>query len=217
MPIDPLDAPHIERLRPWLVKAWSAIDTQIENARAHAEKGMTRAVVTADEGRSTWRQINRQKSAQAAKSRLDDLRVYLVGPGKTSLDGMIQDARAKFFRNAFDYWRVQPKFDKIMDPKAGPTLAGIRVARGMILNDASVFEEIAPVFLSIANALTTAMNAAAVQGLGEKQQDAIFATWEQKAKDRLKMKAKEMLSDSQIRILGDVGRSMVREDMRPKS
>jgi hypothetical protein len=216
MPIDPLDAPHIERLRPWLIKAWTAIDSQVENARAHAEKGMTRAVINADEGRSTWRQLNRQKSARAAQKRLDDLREHLVGIGKVSLGGLIQDARDKFHREAFEHWRAQPGFDKILDPDARPTANSIRMARGLIIHDKSPFEEIAPVFLSISQQLTSAMNAAAVQGLPERHQDAIFSTWENKAKDRLKQKAKEMLSDSQIRILGDVGRSMVREDMRKK-
>jgi hypothetical protein len=216
MPIDPLDAPHIERLRPWLINAWSAIDTQIENARAHAEKGMTRVVVNAEEGRSTWRSLNRQKSAQAAQKRLGELRLHLVGSGKMSLYGLVQDARAEFYVQSFDHWRAQPGFDKILDPSVVPTVSGARKHRGLIIHDMSPFQEIAPVFLSISDALTRAMNAAAVQGLTDKQQDAIFSQWENKAKERLKMKAKEMLSDSQIRILGDVGRSMVREDMRSK-
>jgi hypothetical protein len=213
MPIDPADVPHIERLKPWIDKANRAIDSAVEHARLHAGRSMTSAVVSADEGRATWRLLRKQKSAKAAHDRLKELMALLVGPGQVSLSGLIQDARAKFYHQAFDHWKCNLP-SAVMDPDASPVQSGERDARGLIIHGKSPYKEIEPVFLTASSALTTAMNAAAVKDLDDRTIDGIFDIWENNTAARMYQKVREMLSDSQIAILGMVGQSMVKEEMR---
>ncbi len=216
MPVDPLDAEHIARLQPWLIRAYAKIDDVMEDVAAHAACSLTRGIISADDGRQTWRMLNRQRSAKAAQKRLDELMAWFVGRGKSSLDGFIQDARAKFYKEAFEHWRAGMEFAKVLDVDAAPTTTGERQARGLIIHEASPRQEIEPKFLAASNRLRTAMNAAAIQGLAERQQTTVIETWQHSTADSLKLKVKEMLSDSQIKILGIVGRSMVKPELRPK-
>ena len=213
MPIDPLDAPHLEKLKPWITKANALIDSKIEDVRAHAERSLTRGVIDAPEGRSTWRMLKRQTSAKAAQRRLDALLEHLVGGSDQSFSGFVQDARAKFYEQSFQHWKNQiPK--SVLDPKAVPKSSGELKARGLVIFGLSPRQELAPVFLTASNSLKTAMNAAAITGTTEKQQDVIFDTWEANTQKSLKRKIEGMLSDSQIAIISLVGREMVKSEFR---
>ena len=215
MPADPLDAPHVAKLLPWIQKADAAIDSRIEDVRAHAERSLTRGVVDAAEGRSTWRMLRGQSSAKAAQKRLSGLMECLVGATDASLAGMIQSARSKFYRDAFPHWKDQIP-EEVIDSKASPKSGGELRARGLVLFGMTARQELAPVFLSASNGLKTAMNAAATPNTNEKQLDAIFGGWEMKTKNAIKRKVKGMLSDSQIAIIAMVGRDMVKAEFRSK-
>lgn len=213
MAIDPADLPHITLLMPWIDRANQEIETQVENAASHAEKSLTRSVVSANDGRQTWRTIAGQRSAKAAFKRLDDLSEFLVGRTKTSLQGHVQDARAAFYRDAFLHWRPLIPV-KILDEKASWTASGERAARGLILFGMSPLSEISPVFLTARNGLQAALNAAAVQSSTEKQRQDVLDTWESRTIDSLKRKIAGMLSDSQIGVMNMVGQTMVKQEFR---
>lgn len=215
MPVDPLDAPHIAKLLPWITKANAAIDSKIEDVRAHAERSLTRSVIDAAEGRSTWRMLKGQASAKAAQKRLSGLLEYLVGNTEASLSGLIQTARSRFYRDSFTHWHSQSEpFKSAFDPDAKPVASGELQARGVIFWGLSPRKELEPLFLTVSNTLKTSMNAAATPGTSEKQQDAIFGGWEQKAKKRIKHEVEGLLSNSQIAIITMVGRDMVKAEFR---
>jgi hypothetical protein len=215
MPTDPHDAPHLARLTPWVIKANAKIASSIEDARAHAEKSLTRGVINAAEGRSTWRMLKSQGSAKASQNRLNDLLDFLAGSGVSSLDGLIQDARAKFYREAFDHWHSQPEpFKSAFDPQAKPKASGELKARGLILWGLSPRQELASVFLSASNGLKAATNAAAIPGTKDSMIDSLFDGWQDKTTKSIQKKVALELSNSQVAILNMVGRDMVKGEFK---
>jgi hypothetical protein len=204
--------PHAAKLKPRLAEAARLIESKVSDAAAHAERSLTRSVVNADDGRQTWRTIATQKSAKAAQTRLSELLEALAGPSKTSLSGHVQDSRAMFYYEAHEHWSALIP-DPIRNP-AGPTQTGENRARGIILFGLSPRQEIDPVFLTAKSSLQAAINAAASASISDKQRQAILDGWEQRTVEQISRKVAMMLSDSQVAVVNQVGRDLVKQEFK---
>jgi hypothetical protein len=207
------DAVRLEAIAPWAKRAQARIESRVADARAHAESAVTKAAIGAEDGRETWRLLARQRSATAAKSRLEELSDWLTGSSRLSLSGLIQDARAKLYRSAFDHMRplIPPE---VLDDAASPNGSGERAARGLILHAKSPLQEIAPVFLAATQSLQSTINACASDTVSPKQRNGMLDSWEKRTADAINQKVAEMLSDSDVAICNLVGRQLLREEFR---
>ena len=213
---DASEAARLEVLKPWVAKATKKIKSKVESAAAHAEKALTRAAIESPDGRMTWRTLNGQKSHNAAQERLDELCEWLVGKTALSLAGLVQDARADFYRRAFKHWTgmISGEYSWILDPEAKPTTTGERNARGLMLFGLPLYQEVQPIFSTAKRNLMTTLNAAASANQTQRQRATAIDLWERQTADSIYKKIAICLSDSEVAIATLVGQQMIKPSLR---
>lgn len=204
-PADP-DSVRVAAVRQWSVKAARLIDARIGDARAHAWNAITQRVVTAPDGRKTWRAAVLTRSYNAALSRLDELADDLAGPAKTSLDGLLRDARAAFYRGSFEQWTIPPELLAV-DPR--PTKTGERMARGLVLHGYDLRTEVADAIQTATTGLQAAVTVAGGRDATDAQSRAVLDGWESQKAHAIKQRVDGLLSDSYVAIYNLVGREMI--------
>lgn len=197
---------RVAAVRQWTAKAARLIDARIGDARAHAWNAVTQAVVTAPDGRKTWRQAVLTKGYQAAVRRLEELENELVGPTAASLSGLVKDARAAFYRQSFDLWAIPPE---LLAPDPRPTKAGERAARGFVIHGYDPKSEVAPVIDAAESGLRASVTLAGGRQTTDRQARAILDGWEAQKANAIRRRVDGLLSDSEVAIYNLVGREMI--------
>ncbi len=195
--IDQADAIRLQAIAPWVRRANREITKRIADARAHAEQSL-------DNRRSGYS----REQLKTAQDRLQELQQCLIGSG-VGQRGLVQDARAAFYGQAYREWLLLiPK--EVRWEKALPTTAGERDARTMLVHGISLLAEVGPTFEQVGKQLKSAINAAQSGSSGHQTID----TWERQAGSNLQSRILTVLSDSEVKIRDDVGRSMIRPELR---
>jgi hypothetical protein len=203
--VDP-DSARVAAVRQWSVKAATLIDARIGDARAHAWNAITQRVVTAPDGRKTWQQAVLTRSYKAAVTRLDEIADDLAGPSKYSLDGLLRDARAAFYRDAFGRWNFEPQY---LAPNPVPTKSGERVARGLVIHGYDLRSEVLDATQTASNGLQAAVTMAGRRDMTDDQARAVLDGWESQKAHAIRQRVDGLLNDSYVAILNLVGREMI--------
>lgn len=200
------DALRFAAYRQWSAKAATLIDARVGDARAHAWNAVTQRVVTAADGRRTWRQAVLTKGYQAAVRRLEELEDELVGPTVASLSGLVRDARAAFYRASFGWWSIPPE---LLAPDPRPTTHGERAARGLVLHGFDPRSDLDAVFTSAVSGLRAAVTVAGARNATDAQARAVLDGWEARKAHAIRQRVDGLLSDSSVAILYLVGHEMI--------
>lgn len=181
-----LEPELLRRLDPWRRRAFVAIDDLVDDVAAHASRAARRTPATA-----APRAAVRRPEFKTASDRLDRLRLDLLK--------VIADARDRFYRDSFGL------LNPLLDPAwfrvdAGPTDAGVRVARGAVLNGYAPADELAGPFGEAQRGLAAAVALTGRRGDDEKPLDA----WADRTTRALKAAVAASLTDSQIALLNGV-------------
>lgn len=166
-------------LRPWILRSDDLIARGIADARAHAELG--RAV--------------------DAHARLDELRGGVLA--------IQQDARAEFYRRAFDAHR-DPDIHRT---DVGPSEDGERAARDAQIGGQDLWLEAARWATAAARELSGAYAAARTLP-DEATRTAAFSAWEARHRDAIRHWSRTALSDAQMALHNVVGHILVRPEMK---
>ena len=201
-------------LKPWLVKASRLVESRISDARAHAEKAITDAAKETADGRPTARRIERSPSYQAALARLDGLQAALIGPSTDSLQGLIRDARAQFYKDSIPLWLPHIDLEFRVSPNPQPTIEGERFARGALIHDYDLHREVAPRFVSVANALFASLNQATRGIAGAKHGSFVLNLWQRRAVGSITRVVEDSLSDGQEAVHQAVSILLIHERYR---
>lgn len=185
-----------KRLQPWLSKAHMLIVRRLEDARAHAELAVTKALKTTPDGRASVRRIEASPSYQAALGHLDELLDRLVGPKANSLDGLIRDARAAFYSDSVTLWtpHIDPEYRAVPEPV--PTQSGEDLMRGAVIHGYDIRRDVAPAIESTKNELFVAINNAGRRAASDRDGSDRLAVWHRQGLERIRAKAFQALSDS---------------------
>lgn len=204
------------RLNPWKLNARFLILGQMDDALAHADKALTQTLKRTTDGRPSARRIGISPSYQAAVSRLDDLLDSLVGPKASSLNGLIRDARAAFYRGSIDLWKphIETEYRAVPDPV--PTLDGERLMRGAIVHGYDLRREIEPAIRTTKDTLFVALNNAGRRAATGREEDSRLALWHSQGIERIRAKVFQSLSDSDKAVHEATGLLMLAEKYRPE-
>jgi hypothetical protein len=198
------------QLTPWITQAQALVAGKIEDAAAHAEKVLTARLKGTPDGRPTARLQVKSRSYKAAESRLLELRTALIGPTPQALTGLLRDARAAFFAEAFGLWKP------LLDPDyynldVEPTQQGRNTARGAIIHGIDLYREMAGVFEPARRGLFTAVNLAAGLNTPHDRAAQIIETWRKQSTDRISQACAVTLSDSQLALFYAVEHAIQKE------
>lgn len=217
--LDRKDAAQALRLKVWIGRAGELIDKKVSDAEAHAVKALTATLTATPEGRATARRATRHPSAKAAVARLEALWAALAGPSRSSLDGLIRDARESLYRDALRHWAALMPGEWLrpapFDP-ARPGAALVNRVRGFPLHGLDLRDEIGGRMEPTIRGLKAALAAAGSRGLSGRQGPDLIHAWATRAKDSLFTAVRIALSDSAVfadRLAGrDVCRPEVLDD-----
>lgn len=180
----------------WHAKALRVIADRLADARGHAWNALTERVAKAGDGRSTWRAARTSRGYQAATARMDELARALRGKTPLSLDGLIRDARAAFYREAFPL--LEPTIPaEVRKPKWGPTKAGEDAARGMVIHGVDLASEVDATIAAAKAQLKAAINLAGRRDELDRAAAGRLDRWEEASLRAIRAKAMATLSDSE--------------------
>jgi hypothetical protein len=205
------DSVRVAAVRQWSVSAARLIDARIGDARAHAWNAITQRVVTAPDGRKTWRQAVMTRGYKAAESRLEELTESLVGRDAASLKGLVRDARAKFYHDAYDAWRpiAETNWPELMKLAARSTKAGEDVARGLVIGPHILWDEVDSVVQAAIRGLRVAVTTAGQTDMSDRLTNAVLDGWELQKANAIKRRVQDVLNDSYVGIYWLVGHEMI--------
>jgi hypothetical protein len=193
------------RMRPWVAKAVTLI-------RGNA---ITETLRNTPDGRATARKATNSPSYVAATKRLHELADALAGPSKTSLEGLIRDARADFYREAFKLWTpIIP--ENLRNPKATPTQKGEDAARGAIILGRDPRLDLVGLADDSERSLFAAVNLAGRKSANDRLVKDLLDTWRDRVAQRFVNQVAMMLSDSDTSIHYVVGRLMIKPELSSK-
>jgi hypothetical protein len=204
------------RVRPWIERADRLIGSRVEDARSHAWLALTDRVVGAKDGRRTIQTAKSTRSMRAAESRLAELLEALAGPSLDSRGGLIRDARASFYRSAFELWAGRIP-DAILDRRAKPTKAGEREARAVLIHGRELRPDVDAVIDAARRGLAAAVALAGTRGATDGQSRDALDAWAERHTQAIRRTVRTLLSDSDVAIYWGVGRSLVRPEFREES
>lgn len=209
-----MEAALARRLLPWIDKATAKIKAATDDAHAHTLKALTDAARTTQDGWKTARRFQQNPSYQAALNRLSGLRDILIGPGDTSLDGLIRDARAAFYADSIELWtpHVEPEYR--ITPEPAPTVEGERLMRSAIIHGYDLAREVDPAFSKAKTDLFAVMNRATRKGLADADANDLIGMWARQSRDGLIRKAAQVLSDSDKAIHEATGWLILKPEFR---
>lgn len=209
-------APDPKRAEPWMKKALGLAESRIEDARAHAEKAITGRVKDAADGRQTWRLATAGRSFKAALSRLRELTDALCGPAKTSLDGLVRDARAAFYRDSWAAWHPEIPAEYRASDSETPPKANLAAIRGATSHGYDLRSELAPAIEQAARTLQAAVTAAGGSGVSDAHAQAMLSAWETRAKATITQRIAAVISDSDVGAHYLAGLHLIHPDHRPE-
>jgi hypothetical protein len=169
-------------LRPWTARAAELVARRVADARAHAESGRV----------------------SDAHARLDELRHGLLGARRNDSAGLLRDARAAFYRAAFD--DHAPLDPAIHQTDLGPSADDAEWIRTTPHFDAD--------WLRLEAVLAEARGHLSQSAAATSERADLLAGWEARHRDRLTVATRGMLSDSQMTIHHVVGRLLIKPELR---
>lgn len=209
------EAAQRDRLQVWLGRAGELIDRQTANAEAHAVKAITDSLKAAPEGRATLRRAARNPSARAAAARLDELWAALVGPSRTSLAGLVRDARESLYRDALRHWAESFPPESLRPPPFDPTRPGASLlgrVRAFPLHGVELRDEVGAKVVDAKRRLGAALAAAGSRSTPGHLETDLVRTWATRTRDGLSLVVRLALSDG----LGLADRLAGRDVCRPE-
>ena len=197
MNIDAADNLRLQTIAPWVRRADREISRRIADARVHAERSISRTNASS-------------RHLVTALTRLAELQECLIGSEIDPSGGLVQDARADFYRLA----HKQPIPEAIRDPHAIGTDSGRRSAMTLTLFGLSPLAEIQAIFLPIRNSLKTTIALARQYDMDSQGRAMVLDTWEKQSSDRISQAITGMLSNSEVAIFNLVGHEMIKPELR---
>jgi hypothetical protein len=212
-----LEAAESTRLA-WLRRAVALIDGTVSDAEAHAVRAITGTLKATPEGRPTLRKAGRSPSAVAAANRLAELWEALAGPSRSSLAGLIRDARVAAYRVHLAHWweilppevRRPPPFDP-----AKPGKARLRTVRAFPLFGLDVRDEVGGPIEGYRRALAAAIVAAGNRSTPGHLAVAGIEDWGRRAQDGLFGLVDRILKEESAFADRLAGRDAIRPDQLP--
>lgn len=204
------------RLRPWLAKAQAVIHKAMADAKAHASLALTDALKRTPDGRPSVRRIDASPSYQAAVGHLDSLLDKLAGPKVNSLDGLIRDARAAFYRDSIRLWKPHIGPEYLISPDAQPTQEGERLMRGAIVHGYDLRREIEPAIRTTKDELFVCLNNAGRRAASDRDGKDRLALWHSQGFGRIRTKVFQALSDSDKAVHEATGLLLLAPQYRPE-
>ena len=194
--LDKMERVLESRLVPWVRQASGLISRHLADARAHATKALTDTLKLTTDGRPSARKVLRSPSYQSAGNRLRTLQDALIGPASDSLDGLIRDARAAFYRNSIELWTpvIPAEYRVTADP--APTKMGESLMRGAIIHGFDLARELSPSIKQTSDQLFVVLNSAGRRKAGLRVGDDLIKLWHAQSVARLNRKVASILSDS---------------------
>lgn len=192
----------------WTARADALVRAKFADAAAHARRAVTNALRAEADGRPTLRKASASPSTRAAAARLDELRTALIGPRKDSLDGLLRDARAAFYRDAFD-WVAPYLVAGVHRMDGRPTDAGADVARGAVIHGYDLAAEFAALFAQSASTLSACLNLAGARDASPRTADVLLGAWEDKRRRAVSNRCRLVLGDSARALLWAVEQALV--------
>lgn len=202
-------AREIDRERDaWAARLVPAVESRVSDARAHADRAITRALKATRDGRPTARRANRSPSFQAALNRLDELLAWLAGPSAVSLDGKVRDAREALYRLAFRLHRGLVPEGLWVSPDPRPTRANLDAIRAAAVHGLDPRAELAgPVGYAGRSLAAAVARAGAADATRSDEADHLDA-WETRAAAAIRRSLLVILSDS-----AELANNEARDDM----
>lgn len=202
-PLQDLETIRVASVRRWAAKCERRIADRLADARVHAWNAITRRAEQADDGRATLRMVVGTRGHKAAQNRMAELAASLLEA--------IQAARASFYRESHELLKgsVPPE---IAAPNAGPSKAGEREAKAIVVHGAELKDEIGASVAEASRNLTAAITYAAGTGLTDRTAATALETWEGRWRDRLTRLVETILSDSEVAIFNRVGHELIAEE-----
>lgn len=194
-----------ERVRPWVERCDRLIRARLLDARSHAWHALTGVVVNARDGQATRLAARSTRSYGAARERLAELRDGLLDA--------IQDARADFYRAGFVAWEGKIP-GQLLDERAGPTRAGERNARSLLIHGRDLKADLSGSIEAIDRDLVAAITLAGLRTATDRQARDHLDGWAARASMALQRQIRTLISDSDVAIYWAVGRSLILPEFR---
>lgn len=205
--IDP-ETIRVASVERWALRADRLIADRLADARTHAWNALTQRVVDAADGRATVRAVRSTRGYQAGIARIVEIQAALAGPSRVSLDGLIRDARAWFYRESFAL--LEPTIDPELRPaKWGPTKAGESRARGLALFGTDPWDALDGSVTAAARGFSVACVSAGARNETDAASRARLEEWEGRSRRALQSQVRALLSDSEVACFNLAGREMV--------
>jgi len=110
-------------------------------------------------------------------------------------DGLLRDARASFYREAFD-WVAPYLVDGVHRTDLGPTRAGENVARGAVLHGYDLASELDGVIQTAQRTLTACLVLAGSRTASPKGASLVLSAWRDRQRRAITTRCKLSLGDS---------------------
>lgn len=186
-----------DELARWISKTAGVVARKLEDTAAHAARTITGKLKLKPDGIPSVRHALLSPSYQAAQSRLDELRAALVGPTKSSLDGLLRDAREAFFVLSFGLWRPLLT-DDFWDLNREPTQAGVNIFRGAIIRGLDLGSELDGAFDPARRSLYATVNLAGNSSTPAERVDDLIEIWRRQSEMNISRKCAQILVDSEV-------------------
>lgn len=199
----------------WQRKAGAIIDRGVGAAHAHAVVALTDTLKRTPDGRPTIRKARQSRSYVAAIADLDKVWNELTGGSTSSLDGLIRDARADFYRYAEYAWLHMIPVDFIDDGDNSPP-SRLNEMRRLVLHGMELRTEVGAKLGQAKRSLLAALEMAARKSNPSHIATDILDGWRESTVGSLTRSAFVALSDSQVAIDGIAMVDVTKPEFRPK-
>ncbi len=215
MTIKELDAKsaalELVRLR-WEQRLLTRVRSKVDDAHAHAVKGLTKRLKETADGRASLRHLGQSPSYQAAVERLNELWAWLVGPTQTSLKGKVRDAREAFLKEASWLWHPLVPEEIRSRSEHFPTQAEIRMIRAAAIHGSDPRKVLEGPILTAQRSLKAALEQAGQRSTPGRVEDDMLEAWRNRTTGSLSQTVTILLNDSVEYADTEAGRAMIHPD-----
>ena len=186
----------------WAAKTDAAVTAKAADARAHAGRAVTDALLKATPGRPTIAKARNSPSFMAACSRLLEL--------SRKLRDTIADARERFYLESFDWhYRHVPEAIRLATPTGRPTQANISWTHSLTLYGETLETTLGRAIRTASEQLLSALSRIGNQAALLDSAIDLLDDWERRTAGQIGQVARSLLTDSQILIDRKAGRDVV--------
>lgn len=172
------------------------VGKKVADAQAHALKALTDTLKATKDGRPSILAINRSPSYQAAQDRLNELWTWLAGPGETSLEGKIRDARDGLYIEAARLWFPLIPANLRSRSTAMPPEYQRKAIRATPIHGYDVRKYLEGPILTARRTLKASLEQASRRSTPGHVEIDLLATWERRTREAVSRAVKTLLNDS---------------------